>query len=124
MNIELIKEEFSIIKVNDISVVDFNKNFLFLGKTDEEISVVCSMNTDISGVIAREDGFVAFRFQGEIDFGKIGILAKISTLLAQNNVGIFAISTYNTDYILVKKHDFSKVLGLLLQNNYEVTNTI
>jgi hypothetical protein len=50
----------------------------------------------------------------------IGILAKISTLLAKNNIGIFAISTYNTDYIFTKKENYLKALEILSSEGYEV----
>ena len=43
------------------------------------------------------------------DFSLIGILSKLSAILAENNIGIFAVSTFNTDYILVKAENFEKV---------------
>lgn len=54
------------------------------------------------------------------DFSLIGILSKISSLLADNNIGIFAVSTYNTDYILTKKENFNKALEILADAGYEV----
>jgi len=53
--------------------------------------------------VLREDGWKAFGIQGVLDFSLIGILAKIATLLAEHSIGIMALSTYNTDYILTKK---------------------
>ena len=48
------------------------------------------------------------------DFSLIGILSKISTCLAENGIGIFAISTFNTDYVLTKENDFSKAIEVLV----------
>ena len=50
----------------------------------------------------------------------IGILSKISTILAENGIGIFAASTYNTDYILVKKENFDRALVLLEAEGYMI----
>ena len=59
--------------------------------------------------IEREDGWRGFRIQGILDFSLIGILSKLSGILADNKIGIFAISTFNTDYILVKDAQLSSV---------------
>jgi hypothetical protein len=50
----------------------------------------------------------------------IGILSKISTLLADNKIGIFAISTYNTDYILTKAENYLRALEILSEAGYQV----
>ena len=54
------------------------------------------------------------------DFSLIGILSKLSAILAENGVGIFAISTFNTDYILVKAENFEKALKVLSDAGYDV----
>ena len=53
------------------------------------------------------------RFFAYCDFSLIGILARISSILAENRIGIFAVSTFNTDYIFVKKNDFDKSIKAL-----------
>ena len=58
--------------------------------------------------------------QGVLDFSLIGILSKISGVLADNKIGIFAVSTYNTDYILVKKENFDRAMQVLAEAGYEV----
>ena len=76
---------------------------------------------DVPGVTSeRDDGWRAFRIQGTLDFSLIGILAKISTILAEHRIGIFAISTFNTDYILVKQENFVKALQSLAEHGYKV----
>lgn len=113
MEIKIIEDDFSICKVKDFSQMDLDEEFCFLGKTDEEKSVVCITRNVPDNVLEREDGWKAFRIQGILDFSLIGILSKISTLLGENGIGIFAISTYNTDYILTKKENFHKALEVL-----------
>lgn len=118
MKIEVLKRNFSVCQVEDFSCVDFTKDFCFVSKTDEEHSLVCFTEDVPDHTIQREDGWRAFRIQGVLEFSMIGVLAEISTLLAENDIGIFAISTYNTDYILTKKENFDKALQVLTEKGY------
>ena len=113
MEIKKIRHDFSVCKVVDYSLVDFSKEFMFAGKTDEEASLVCLTSDVLANATKREDGWKAFRIQGVLDFSLIGILSKISTLLSENEIGIFAVSTYNTDYILIKESNFKKAIEIL-----------
>ena len=70
--------------------------------------------------IERDDGWKGFRIIGQLDFSLIGILARISKILAEGGIGIFAISTYNTDYILTKEENFEKAMKVLKNAGYEV----
>ncbi|MBR3244945.1 MAG: ACT domain-containing protein, partial [Parasporobacterium sp.] len=58
--------------------------------------------------------------QGVLEFSLIGILSKLSGILAENNIGIFAVSTFNTDYILVKEENFERALTVLASEGYTV----
>ncbi|WP_195266313.1 ACT domain-containing protein [Clostridium sp. 1001275B_160808_H3] len=118
MEIKIINQDFSICKVQDLSEVDYSDEFCFIGKTDEELSLVCSTNMVPKNVVECDNGWKAFRIQGVLDFSLIGILSKISTLLAENKIGIFAVSTYNTDYILTKEENFEKSIKILEHNGY------
>lgn len=120
MEIKKIDYDFSVCKVKDFSKVNLDNEYCFIGKTDEENSLVCITENIPENVTEREDGWKAFRIQGVLDFSLIGILSKISTLLAENNIGIFAISTYNTDYILTKKDNYNKALEVLINAGYQV----
>ena len=120
MKIKPLPFELSVCKVADVSAIDFNDDIFFVGKTDEEISLVCKTEDVPSGTTAREDGWKGFRIEGVLDFSLIGILSKISTILAENKIGIFAVSTYNTDYILVKEENFERALSVLSEAGYEI----
>lgn len=122
MEIKRLDDMFSVCKVEDYSMIDLNQEFSFIGKTEEENSLVCITEKVPSNTIEREDGWKAFRIQGILDFSMIGILAQISGLLAQNEIGIFAVSTYNTDYILTKEENYEKALKVLEQAGYQITN--
>ena len=120
MELKIIDQEFSICKVKDLSLVNHEDKFCFIGKTDEEFSLVCSTNFVPINIIECDNGWKAFRIEGILDFSLIGILSKISILLAENKIGIFAISTFNTDYILIKEESFKKAIDLLKNNGYEI----
>lgn len=120
MKIKKINYDFSICKVIDYSQVNIDNDYCFIGKTDDEKSVVCITKYVPNNTIECDNGWKAFRIQGVLDFSLIGILSKISTLLADNKIGIFAISTYNTDYILTKKENYKKALEVLSKAGYQV----
>lgn len=118
MIIETIDGTFSVCKVEDYSQTDLSAPFCFSGKTDEENSLVCPTEDVPANTTEREDGWQAFRISGVLDFSLIGILAEIASILAENGVSVFALSTYNTDYILTKKRE--KALKCLSEAGYEI----
>ncbi len=120
LTLKTIPQKFSVCKIADISQIDFSDNFCFLSKTDEELSLVCTTDNVPENTTEREDGWRAFRIEGTLDFSLVGILSRISAILAENNIGIFAISTYNTDYILTKEENFNHALEVLQQKNYKI----
>lgn len=122
MEIKKIDYDFSVCKVKEIKDLDLDGEFCFVGKTDEELSLVCLTENVPDDVIEREDGWKAFRIQGVLDFSLIGILAPIATILADNNIGIFVVSTFNTDYVLVKKENFDKAIEVLEIGGYSVVH--
>ena len=122
MEIKALTDLFSVCKVEDATQIDLSKDFCFIAKTDEEISLVCPTKNVPAVTSARDDGWRGFRIQGTLDFSLIGILAKISAILAEQKIGIFPISTYNTDYIFVKEENFAKALKSLAEHGYKVIN--
>ncbi len=117
---EKIEGELTVCKLKATADIDLNHDFYFIGRTDAEISLVCKTKDTPDETLVRDDGWRAFRIQGTLDFSQIGILSKISSILAENKIGIFAISTYNTEYILVKENSFEAALLTLKKNEYNV----
>lgn len=118
--LEPLKIPLTVCKVTDYSGIDIDQPFVFSGRTDQEKSLVCPTSLVPDNTLVRDDGWRTFRICGELDFSLIGILAKISKILADNAIGIFAISTYNTDYILTKADNFDKSLKVLADAGYEI----
>ena len=110
----------TVCKLADASQIDLDRDFYFLARTDEELSLVCRTEDTPANTTDRDDGWRAFRIEGVLDFSLIGILSTISAILAENKIGIFAVSTYNTDYILVKEENFDRAMQVLGKKGYEV----
>ena len=118
MQIEPLDMELSVCKVKDYTQIDLEEPFVFTGSTDEEKSLVCPTDLVPENTVAREDGWRAFRVCGELDFSLIGILSGITRILADRQIGVFVISTYNTDYVMTKETDFEKAMDSLREAGY------
>jgi len=120
MELKRIDCKLTICKVTEVSSINLESDFYFIGKTDEEVSLVCKTEDTPINTVERDDGWRGFRIQGVLDFSLIGILSKLSGILAEHKIGIFAVSTYNTDYILVKEENFERALNVLAAEGYTV----
>lgn len=120
MELKTLDHKLSVCKVTDISDIDLSADIYFIGKTDEELSLVCRTEDTPINTTERSDGWRGFRIQGVLDFSLIGILSKLSGILAENKIGIFAVSTFNTDYILVKEESYSRALEVLAAKGYTI----
>lgn len=121
IKLQVLNYDFSILKLNFLEDADLSKPFSFLSITDEEISLVCPTIYSPKKYKEKDDLWRGFRIEGILDFSLIGILAEISKILAQNKIGIFAVSTFNTDYIFIKNHSFKKALLSLKEHGYEIS---
>ncbi len=120
MELQILPFGLTICKVSSFRDIDFNSQLFFIGKTDEELSLVCPTEAAPQNTTAREDGWRAFRISGVLDFSLVGILAGISKVLADNDIGLFAVSTFNTDYILVKEAQFADALQVLAEAGCQI----
>ena len=119
MKLQVLPYDLTVCKVPSLADIDTDTGFFFIGKTDEEISLVCRTEDTPADTTDREDGWRGFRIAGILDFSLTGILAKISGVLAEKEIGIFAVSTYNTDYVLVKKENLGRAMEALSAAGYE-----
>jgi hypothetical protein len=118
MKIKKLDINFTVCKIKDLTGVNFTRDFVFAAKTDEEISLVCETQYVPANTAAKEDGFLAFRIEGILDFSLTGVISKISAVLAEAKIGVFVVSTYNTDYVFVKSRDFERSVLLLENEGY------
>ena len=124
MRLQIIEGKFSVCKVENLRAVNFNVPWLFVGKTDVEISVVCLTADVPHATLAREDGWRALRVAEPMNFGLTGVLAGISTVLAQAGISIFAVSTFDTDYILMKGENLGLAQSALETGGYTIENPV
>lgn len=120
MTIEILPQEFTVCQVAEISWEQLDAAFCFVGKSDRELSLVCPTSCVPERLLAREDGWRGFRIAGTLEFSLIGILSKISGILAAEKIGIFAVSTFDTDYIFLKASQLRQASGALEQAGYLV----
>lgn len=118
MNLKKIPYELSVCKLNSVTDFNLDFDFCFFAKTQDELSLVCKTQDVPSNAICRDDSWCGFYFDETLDFSLIGIISRISAVLAENDIGIFAVSTYNTDYILVKSENFDRAVSVLKSNGY------
>lgn len=97
----------------------FDQSIYFIGKTADELSVVIPSDILLDST-EQETHWSCLKVLGPLDFSLTGILADISGVLANESISIFAISTFDTDYVLVKENHLSKAILALENNNYTI----
>lgn len=120
MELKKLDYKLTICKVASTTELRLDEDFYFIGKTEEELSLICRTERVPEHTTERDDGWRGFRIQGVLDFSLVGILSKLAGILAENGIGIFSVSTYNTDYILVKERSFERALDLLEKAGYTI----
>ncbi|HEX2914970.1 MAG TPA: ACT domain-containing protein [Chloroflexia bacterium] len=93
--------------------------FFSVTRTAEELSIVCSA-AEVPQSIKSEVGWKALKLEGPFDFGLVGILASITEPLAQAGISLFALSTFDTDYVLVKEIHLSQALAVLQDYGHQL----
>lgn len=111
MKFALLNESFSVLKVEGMPPLV--PGTMFAARTDGESSLVCETRHSPAEWVAREDGWRAFRVCGQLDFGLIGILAEIAGALAAAEISVFCVSTFDTDYVLVKEEKLNGAIAAL-----------
>ncbi|MCL1048178.1 ACT domain-containing protein [Shewanella abyssi] len=97
----------------------FQQEIYFIGKTGGELSVVVSSTFEMDS-LEQEDNWRCLEVIGPLGFSMTGILASVSGALAAQKISIFAISTFDTDYILVKKDTLAEASKALKKKNYQI----
>jgi hypothetical protein len=94
-------------------------SFFALTRTADELSVICAQVSVPQGITCEPD-WRALKVEGQLDFAMVGVLAGISGALANARISLFAISTFDTDYILVKEADLPGAVSALRSAGYGV----
>jgi hypothetical protein len=95
-------------------------DFVSISRTADELSVVCAEDA-VPAEVRCERGWRCLRVAGTIDFGVVGVLASLTAPLAGARVSVFAVSTFDTDYLLVKEADFDRACEALERQGHTVS---
>jgi len=120
MNLKLLRDTYQIVRLKPGDKVPqniFDQEFYSVTGTEHELSIVTSESMAMESENA-EKGWKIIEIDGILDFSLTGIVSEISAILAHNDISIFVVSTYNTDYILVKEQILDKATAALADNGY------
>ena len=120
--LQLLEDELTIHSLSPdqaIPIEVVSAELFFIGKTYEELSIVCPSNLPVQSD-ASEPGWKALEVLGPLGFSLTGILSNISGVLADANISIFAVSTFDTDYIMVKEGHVLDAIKALRKDGYKV----
>ena len=118
----ILPQIFSICRLGqDAPIPDWalSSGFFSITRTDEELSVVAPQAQVPEGV-KRDPGWRCLKVEGPLDLSATGVLASLANPLAEEGISIFAVSTYDTDYLLVKQKDLEKAVTVLSENGHQI----
>jgi hypothetical protein len=124
LHLHLLPEQFGIARLHPNTPIPnwaAKGSFNSITHTRDELSIVCPQKQIPDNVLAERDWRI-FKVAGPLGFTLIGIISRISTALASHGVSIFTISTYDTDYVLVKEHELAKALTALKKANIAIVD--
>jgi hypothetical protein len=126
LTFEVLKKRYAVCQINTGNVIPQppgDEEFWSLTVSHDETSVVLpEESADPSWNV--EPGWRALRIEGPLDFGMKGVLATISNTLSNSGISLFVISTYDTDYVLVKDENLKKASLALINGGHEVRTWI
>lgn len=123
MDLVVLNNIFSIYRFKNNSVLPdwiYLSDFYSITKTRDELSVIALQNDIISKEFTCNKDWRILKVVGPLDFSLVGIIADISTILKAKKISIFTISTYDTDYILVKQKDLKIAIKALTDKEYNI----
>jgi uncharacterized protein len=124
MKLTILENNYSIYKfinASDLPEWIYSSEFYSITKTKDELSVVAIQNESVPENIRFNKGWRIIKVDGPLDFSLVGIIADLSAIFKIKKIPIFVISTYDTDYILLKEKDFKAGIQALVENGHNVS---
>ena len=122
MKLTILPETLAICRLEkDTSLPDWAwaDNFVSVTRTADELSIVCPQKK-VPADVKRDEGWRCLKVQGPLDFSLTGILTSLTMPLAEEGISVFAISTYDTDYLLVKEEQLEGAIQALREEGYDI----
>ena len=112
--IELMRDTFAICRLAPGAAVPdwVQGEFVSITRTREELSIVCRQG-DVPHEVHAERDWRCLRIVGQLDFSLVGVISQLAKLLADANISVFVLSTYDTDYFLVRQQDVDRTVDAL-----------
>lgn len=124
MDLLVLNQKYAIFKFNNKSRLPdciFSYDFYSITGTEDELSVVALQNEGITGFITCNKDWRIIKVIGPLDLSLVGLIAEISGILSKERIPIFTVSTFDTDYFLIKQTDLNKTILTLKENGYTVS---
>jgi len=121
MTLEILDGEFAIAQLEDFAEINWQQPFVFASHTDDEYSLVCPVELLPANCRNVSAGWRSLRVAGQLDFALTGVLAGIANVLAAAQISIFSVSTFNTDYILVRSENLLRAVQVLKFAGYNLS---
>jgi len=122
LTLTILPDQFAVCRLSpdtDIPAWSRNEEFYSITRSRDELSVVC-LSKDVPENIRAECDWRALKVRGPLDFSLTGILAAIIDPLSEAKIPIFTISTYDTDYVLVREDSLSQVVAILSGQGHSI----
>jgi len=109
---------------DDIPSSAYKSEFYSITKTIDEISIVTEQTNTDSESASSSIGWRILKIAGQLDFSLVGIIAAITDILSNAEIPVFVISTFNTDYILIKEENLANAIGVLNADGYSILTDV
>ncbi|MCL2580447.1 MAG: ACT domain-containing protein [Oscillospiraceae bacterium] len=113
--------EISICKLLTMGNINWQSPFVHLSKTDEEISLACITGQEPADAIAVEAGWAALRLPTTPDTSLVRLASELLDLLEKNKIGLFVLSTFNTDYLMIRQRNYEQAIQILSGAGYAIS---
>jgi uncharacterized protein len=122
LTLSILEGRFAICRLSaraEIPLQSLDKSFFSITRTPDELSIVCAEDSAPRGERC-ETGWQCLKVQGPLDFSITGVMASLAMPLAEAGISIFSVSTFDTDYLLVKEADIERAIRALSAAGHSV----
>ncbi|MGI9496588.1 MAG: ACT domain-containing protein [Mariniblastus sp.] len=122
MQLQFLETTYSVCQLDaQASVPSWANSYMAVIRTDDELTIITATDM-VPDTVKAEHDFVCFRVMGKLEFDVIGVIAAISKILAESEIPILSVSTYNTDYFLIANANLVSARLSLSRAGYEILN--
>jgi hypothetical protein len=122
MKLSVHEELYAVVRLDpDARLPDWTQrgHFWSATRSDSELSIVCP-EEDVPGDASAERGWCALEVAGPLDFSLTGVVAALVAPLAEAQIPIFVLSTFETDYLLVRERDLPRAIEALTEAGHDL----